>query len=214
MAKETPSDFYPTPIVDQDQRPGVIVRLLIFVVVLVGASIVFALFRERLGDPFLLGMLGVLAMVGVGYLFATAVGFVQVAPRSTNDELAKAFADSMVQGLLVTDLKGRIVYANRAYAEMTGAGTAADVKTVEALLSDLPEASPTVFRLATAVKDGQAGAGESRLMQPIQHGAVQRRPLAIRHDDLGILHALHGLVDKGTRCPRGFRVSPRTAATN
>ena len=40
------------------------------------------MFRERLGDPFLLGMLGVLAMIGVGYLFATAIGFVQIAPRA------------------------------------------------------------------------------------------------------------------------------------
>ena len=102
-------------------RPGVVTRLIVFFFVLTGASVVFAIFRERLGDPFLLGMLGVLAMIGVGYLFATAIGFVQFAPRSTNDELAKAFADTMAQGLLVTDLKGRIIYANRAYADMTGA---------------------------------------------------------------------------------------------
>ncbi|TGS51614.1 PAS domain-containing protein, partial [Mesorhizobium sp. M1D.F.Ca.ET.183.01.1.1] len=94
------------------------------IVVLTGAAIVFGLFRERLGDPFLLGMLGVLAMIGVGFLFATAIGFVQIAPRSTSDELSKAFVDSMSQGLLVTDTKGRVIYANRAYADMTGAASA------------------------------------------------------------------------------------------
>ena len=171
MSRETRSDFYPAPIVDQDMRPGVITRLIVFFVVLTGASIVFALFRERLGDPFLLGMLGVLAMIGVGYLFATAIGFVQVAPRSTNDELAKAFSNSMAQGLIVTDLKGRVIYANRAYAEMTGATMAADVKTVEALLSDVPEASAIVYRLASGIKDGQAGDGEFRLGQAIRPGA-------------------------------------------
>ena len=71
MARETRGDFYPVPIVDQNTRPGAITRLIVFVVVLTGAAIVFGLFRERLGDPFLLGMLGVLAMIGVGYLFAT-----------------------------------------------------------------------------------------------------------------------------------------------
>ncbi|TIL83057.1 MAG: PAS domain-containing protein, partial [Mesorhizobium sp.] len=94
---------------------------------------------------FLLGMLGVLAMIGVGFLFATAIGFVQITPRSTSDELSKAFVDSMSQGLLVTDTKGRVVYANRAYAEMTGAASAADLKTVEGLLSDVPEASVTIY---------------------------------------------------------------------
>ena len=84
MAKETRGDFYPAPIVDQSTRPGAVARLIVFIVVLTGAAIVFGLFRERLGDPFLLGMLGVLAMIGVGFLFATAIGFIQVTPPATN----------------------------------------------------------------------------------------------------------------------------------
>ena len=67
------------------------------------------------------------------------------------------------QGLIVTDLKGRVVYANRAYADMTGATNAADVKTVEGLLSDVPEASAIVYRLAAGLKDGQEGDGEFRV---------------------------------------------------
>ncbi|CDX14553.1 Sensor kinase [Mesorhizobium plurifarium] len=171
MAKEARGDFYPVPIVDQNTRPGAVTRLIVFIVVLTGAAIVFGLFRERLGDPFLLGMLGVLAMIGVGFLFATAIGFVQIAPRSTGDELSKAFVDSMSQGLLVTDTKGRVVYANRAYADMTGAASATDLKTVEGLLSDVPEASMTIYRLASGLRDGQAGDGEFRLAQSIKPGA-------------------------------------------
>ncbi|QKC96727.1 cell cycle histidine kinase CckA [Mesorhizobium sp. NZP2298] len=173
MAKEARGDFYPVPIVDQNTRPGAVTRLITFIVVLTGAAIVFGLFRERLGDPFLLGMLGVLAMIGVGFLFATAIGFVQVTPRSTGDELSKAFVDSMSQGLLVTDTKGRVVYANRAYADMTGASSAADLKTVEGLLSDVPEASVTIYRLASGLRDGQPGDGEFRLAQSIRPGAEQ-----------------------------------------
>jgi two-component system cell cycle sensor histidine kinase/response regulator CckA len=171
MAREPRGDFYPLPIVDQNTRPGAVTRLIVFVVVLTGAAVVFGIFRERLGDPFLLGMLGVLAMIGVGYLFATAIGFVQVAPRSTTDELSKAFVDSMSQGLLVTDTKRRVVYANKAYGEMTGASSAADIKTVENLLSDVPEASSTIYRLASGLRDGIAGDGEFRLSQAIRPGA-------------------------------------------
>ncbi|MER9682391.1 response regulator [Mesorhizobium sp. M0184] len=171
MAKEARGDFYPVPIVDQNTRPGAVTRLIVFIVVLTGAAIVFGLFRERLGDPFLLGMLGVLAMIGVGFLFATAIGFVHITPRSTSDELSKAFVDSMSQGLLVTDTKGRIIYANRTYADMTGAESAADLKTVEGLLSDVPEASVTIYRLASGLRDGQPGDGEFRLAQSIRPGA-------------------------------------------
>ncbi len=171
MAREPRGDFYPLPIVDQNTRPGAVTRLIVFVVVLTGAAVVFGIFRERLGDPFLLGMLGVLAMIGVGYLFATAIGFVQVAPRSTTDELSKAFVDSMSQGLLVTDIKRRVVYANKAYGEMTGTSSAADIKTVENLLSDVPEASSTIERLASGLRDGIAGDGEFRLSQAIRPGS-------------------------------------------
>ena len=172
MAKETRNDFYPVPIVDQAARPDAITRLIIFIVVLTGSAIVFGIFRERLGDPFLVGMLGVLAMIGVGYLFATAIGFVQIAPRSPADGLSKAFVDSMSQGLLLTDVKGRVVYANRAYADMTGATTASDLKTVEGLLSDVPEASSTITQLASGLRDGEANDGEFRLAQSIRPGAA------------------------------------------
>ncbi|MBS3649550.1 response regulator [Pseudaminobacter sp. 19-2017] len=171
MSKETRGDFYPVPIVDHGARPGAIARLVVFIVVLTAAAIVFAIFREYLGDPFLLGMLGVLAMTGVGFLFAAAIGFVQIASRSTTDELSKSFIDSLDHGLLVTDPKGRIIYANRAYAEMTGANSASDVRTVESLLSDVPEAADTIYRLASGIRDGQAGAGEFRMARSIRPGA-------------------------------------------
>ncbi len=171
MAKDSPGDFYPSPLVDQNSRPGAVTRLVVFIVVLAISAVIFSLFRNRVGDPMLLGLLGILAMIGVGYLFATAIGFIQVVPRSTTDDLAKSFVDSMGQGVLVADPKGRVIYANRAYAEMTGASTASDVKTIENLLSDVPEASPVVLKLASGLKDGKAGEGEFRLAQAIRPGS-------------------------------------------
>ncbi|RUM99556.1 response regulator [Pseudaminobacter arsenicus] len=172
MGNEKRGEFYPIPMVDHNSRPGTITRLIIFTVVLTGAAVVFGIFRERFGDPFLLGMLGILAMIGVGYLFATAIGFIEFARRSSTDDLSRAFVDSMAQGLVVTDTKGRIVYANRAYADMTGASTPADLKTVEGLLSDVAEASPTIYRLASGLRDGQAGDGEFRLSQAVRPGSA------------------------------------------
>ena len=170
MAKGKRSDFNPAPVVDNVMRPGAITRLIIFIIVLIGGAFVFGVFRDRFGNPFLLGLLGVLAMIGIGYLFATAIGFVQVAPRSGGGDLSKAFVDSMQQGLLVTDTRGHIVYANRAYGDMTGAGTAADLRTLESILSDMPDASGLVYRLAKGLRDGEAGDGEFRLQQSLRPG--------------------------------------------
>ncbi|MDI6026808.1 response regulator [Corticibacterium sp. UT-5YL-CI-8] len=171
MAKEASKDFYPVPIVDQGERLSAITRLIIFIVVLIISAVVFSVFKEQLGDPFLLGLLGVLAMIGVGYLFATAVGFIQIASRSPADALSRAFVDTMSQGLLLTDSKSRVVYANRAYADMTGASNASNLKTVESLLSDVPEASSIVYRLASGLRDGERGAGEFRLSQALNADA-------------------------------------------
>lgn len=176
MAGETRGELYPAPIVDQNTRPGTITRLIVFIIILTGAAFVFSLFQEQLGDPFLLGMLGILAMIGVGYLFATAIGFLQIAPRSSGSELAKRFMDTMPHGLVITDAKGRIVYANHAWAEMTGATSAMDVKSVDALLGANEEASSTILRVSAALKDGRPGEGEFRLSQPIRTGIEARAP--------------------------------------
>ncbi len=170
MAKQTGGDLYPAPIVDQHARPGVVSRLSIFVIVLAVAAVVFTVFQDRLDERFLLGLLGLLAMIGIGYLFAAAIGFIHIAPRAGGDDLSRAFLDTMGQGVLVTDQKGRVVYANKAYADMTGAASAAEVKTIESLLSDSPEASSTVMRLAAGLRDGRSGDGEFRLTQPIRSG--------------------------------------------
>ncbi|MBN7756187.1 MULTISPECIES: cell cycle histidine kinase CckA [Alphaproteobacteria] len=170
MAKQTGGEIHAAPIVDQSSRPGAITRLIIFIVVLTLSAVAFSVFRDRLGDPFLLGLLGVLAMIGVGFLFATAIGFVQVAPRSAGSELSRAFVDSMEEGLVVADTKGRILYANNAYAQMTGATSVADVKTVDGLLSDNPEAAPVIEKLAAGLRDGRAGDGEFRLTRSIRPG--------------------------------------------
>ena len=46
MARDTNGDFYPVPIVDQNTRPGAIVRLIVFIVVLTVAAVLFGIFRD------------------------------------------------------------------------------------------------------------------------------------------------------------------------
>lgn len=170
MSTENRTETYPTPLVDRNGRPSAITRLIILMIVLTGAAVFFSIFRRQLGDPFLLGLLGVLAMIGVGFLFAAAIGFVHFLPRTASDDLSKAFIDSMEGGIVVTDQKGRIVYANGAYAEMTGAATASDARSIEGLLIDVPEASAAVVRLANGLSDGRAGEAEVRLAQSVRPG--------------------------------------------
>nr|WP_245412380.1 response regulator [Notoacmeibacter ruber] len=157
--------------IDETMQPGPVARLLIFAAVLTAASVAFFLFREQLEEPVLLAFLGLLAMIGVGYLFATVVGIVKIAPRSASDELSRAFVDTMEHGLIVADGRGRIIYANRAWAALTGAVDAKDIRTPRALLGDEPNAGPTVARLEKVLSDGKSGEGEFRLATAIAAGA-------------------------------------------
>ncbi|MCP1197901.1 ATP-binding protein [Notoacmeibacter sp. MSK16QG-6] len=156
--------------IDETMRPGPVARLLIFAAVLTVTSVMFFLFREQLEEPVLLAFLGLLAMIGVGYLFATVVGIVKIAPRSASDELSRAFVDTMAHGLVVTDGRDRIIYANRAWASLTGAIDAKDIRTPRSLLSDEPNAGPIVARLDKLLSDGKSGEGEFRLATAIAPG--------------------------------------------
>ncbi len=171
VRQETAAEkLYPAPMIDETMRPGPVARLLIFAAVLTAAAVAFFLFREQLEEPVLLAFLGLLAMIGVGYLFATVVGIVKVAPRSASDELSRAFVDTMAHGLVVTDSRDRIIYANRAWATLTGAVDARDVRTMRSLLGDEPNAGPTVARLDKLLADGKAGEGEFRLATALAPG--------------------------------------------
>ncbi len=167
MNRDTHSDNYPAPLVDQNNQPGAVLRLMVLGMVLVGAAVIFAYYKERLGEPFLLGMLGILAMIGVFYLFASVMGFVQVTPRSVGDALSKAYVDSMAQGLVVSDSTGHIVYANKSYGDLTGASTVADLKMLPELLENRDEAASVVDMLSMRLADGKPGESEFRLNEKL-----------------------------------------------
>ena len=62
-----------------------------------------------------------LAMVGVFSLFALATGILRVAGKETGNPMLKAVVDEAVDGLLVTDPRGRVIYANAAYLDLIDA---------------------------------------------------------------------------------------------
>ncbi|MCB1383445.1 MAG: response regulator [Notoacmeibacter sp.] len=171
MNSDNQGEFYPVPIVDKGAGPGPVARLVIFAMVLTVAATAFVVFRERIGEPFLLGFLGMLAMIGVGYLFANVTGIVRATPASSGDDLSKAFVDSMPQGIIITDAKERVIYANRAYAATTGATSISDIRTVRTLLADNQEAAETVARLSASLEDGRDDDGEFRLSSALKPGS-------------------------------------------
>src|SRR5215218_8057528 len=97
--------------VDRSELPGHIGLLLLLAGVLVGAALGLSCFNVEQAQPLSLGLLALLAMAGVFFLFALAIGAVQFAGQGARNDLTKWMADTASEGLVVVD-EGRIVYAN------------------------------------------------------------------------------------------------------
>ena len=150
MSKIRQDVQYHAPIVERSSRPGVILRIVLLAIVLTASAGAFIVFKNQLDNEFVLGLLGVLAMVGIFFFVSAMIGFIEIMPASRPDELSRTFVDSQPEGTLITDRKGRIVYANAAYGALTGATRENEAQTLETLFSRDREATEPLIELCRA----------------------------------------------------------------
>ncbi|MBO9194420.1 response regulator [Rhizobium sp. 16-449-1b] len=167
MTKSRQADNFSEPLVDRGGRAGTAVRILLLALVLIGVAAAFVVFKTSLDNEMVLGVLGVLAMVGIFFLVSSIIGFIEVMPQRQSDSLARAFLNSHPDGSLITDEKGRIVYANAAYGALTGARKPTEVQTLEALLSRHRESNEALYRLSNGLREGREGREEFRLLRAL-----------------------------------------------
>ncbi|OCP03447.1 MULTISPECIES: PAS domain-containing sensor histidine kinase [unclassified Ensifer] len=171
MTKLRQSGDYQMPVVDRGVRPGTVLRIVLLAIVLTVSAIAFVIFKNEMENEIVLGILGVLAMVGIFFLVSSVIGFIEVMPQSRPDELARAFLDAHEDGTIVTDRKGRIIYANAAYGALTGAKNAAGIQSLETILSRNREATEAIYRLTNGLHEGKQGHEEFRLLKPLATSA-------------------------------------------
>src|SRR3978361_1551004 len=85
------------------------------------AAVAFMTLGRTQAQPYILGSLALLAMVGLFTLFAFAAGIVRFADRRIDDPIMRSVTDHAFDGIAVTDARGHVVYANGAYLTLTGA---------------------------------------------------------------------------------------------
>jgi two-component system, cell cycle sensor histidine kinase and response regulator CckA len=193
MMKEVKSDSEPSTlsVIDQETRTGDMMRMLVLGIILIAAAALFFVFGDRMAEAFRLGLLGIFAMVGIFYLFASVIGIIRIAPRSTNNEMSRVLLDSSSEGTLVNDARGRIVYANKAYADISGARSAAEVRSLESVLNAYPEAFEASERMTQSVQNGQNALEEVRLSRGLGKNAASKgvwyriKAKALRLPDIG-----------------------------
>jgi two-component system, cell cycle sensor histidine kinase and response regulator CckA len=156
----------PAPPVDRIERtvnPFVVAFL---VLCLAGAIAALWLAPHPAGVMILSWLMVALAAFGALGLLLFAFGLLQFPSRAARLDTTKAIADSSPDGLLVSDLEGRIVYANEAYRALSGARAPSELRPVERLFTGSPDVSESVYRLSQAAKSGGRATEELRLAPP------------------------------------------------
>src|SRR5450432_838574 len=164
------------------RRGGSIVLVLLVAAGLVAVAVALMTIGRAQAQPYILGLLALLAMIGLFNLFAYAAGIIRFADRATDDPVKGRIADQAYDGLAVTDPRGHVVYSNAAYLALTGAATALDARPIERVFIGNPDVSEAVFRLLKSAREGKQQQEEVRIAG--QDGA-QGRWLRMRVRPLG-----------------------------
>jgi two-component system, cell cycle sensor histidine kinase and response regulator CckA len=174
MTAETDSHPSPKPFAAHEpaRRGGSIVLVLLVAAAIVAIAVVLMTIGRAQAQPYILGVLALLAMVGLFNLFAFAAGIIRFTDRTADDPVMGRIADHAHDGLAVTDSRGHVVYSNAAYLALTGAATAQDVRPVERVFIGNPDVSEAVFRLLKAAREGKRQQEEVRIAG--QNGAHGR----------------------------------------
>ncbi len=152
---------------DRTERAGSPGLVLLFAACLVGPIAAFSILPKDQAGTMVIGLLTILAIIGIFALFGYAVGFFQFSGQAARNDLTRLICDSEPEGAIVTDNAGKILYANEAYMRLSGARDVSQLKAVERLLSGSSDVSESIYRLAQAAREGKRNTEELRLAPPL-----------------------------------------------
>src|SRR3954465_7674920 len=175
----SPTEPFAAP--EPARRSGSIVLVLLVAAGIVAVAVALMTIGRAQAQPFFLGVVALLARVGLFNLFAFAAGIIRFTDRAADDPVMGRIADHAHDGLAVTDSRGHVVYSNAAYLALTGAATAQEVRPIERVFIGNPDVSEAVFRLLKGAREGKRQQEEVRIAgQDGAHGRWLRmrvRPL-------------------------------------
>jgi two-component system cell cycle sensor histidine kinase/response regulator CckA len=154
---------YAEPAADQTSREGNVGLVVALALGLAVAAVALAMISREMAEPFVLAILGGLAVVGVFCLFAGAVGILHFGQNQARNDVTKAFVDNLPQGALIADQSGRVLYANEAYRNLLGLEPGMVVQPPDRAFAGNAYLAEQIFRLSRAAQQGRALREEFRL---------------------------------------------------
>ncbi|MBN8958927.1 MAG: response regulator [Rhizobiales bacterium] len=155
MALQDVSDRQEFSRIESGQRDGSVGLVLVVALLLVAAAIGLVFIGRDQAATYILILLAALAVVGVFSLFAGAAGILRLAGNGVTNPLLKAVVEMAHDGIVVTDPRGRVVYANAAYLSLINAGDETEARPVERVFVGDPDISEAVYRLVKAAREGR-----------------------------------------------------------
>jgi len=152
-AQRRPKSFY---------RPVGGIRRIGLVTLAVALAIAGIALAARPGSAAVgLALLGILSAIGLASLFAAAAGMFGLV-RETASEASALVADTIDEGIAVSDRGGRVIYSNAAYTGFVGRAG----RTPERAMTSNRDAADALYRLSQAAGQGKTASEEVRVAEP------------------------------------------------
>ncbi len=130
-------------------------------VALIAASAAFML--RASAPPWVLFAGGAAAAVGLFTLFGVGAGLVHFGSMSRQRAFLDGLTDAVGDPMVVTDAKGRAVYANGPFIKLASEAGAGRLVGMDVLYAGYPEFAEPIYQLAQAVQEGKSGEREIRI---------------------------------------------------
>lgn len=159
--------------------------------------ILYLVFSEQGASPTaLLIVLSGFAALGIAGILALVLGFLRISGRAPMPGWADQFLDEDAQGLIYTNPKGQVMYANAAYGALIGTQDGQQIRLPDRVFGTQADAADIMYQLLRTVAAGKVGDADVRLARGAADEGEPRwyhltvRPLAlsgqaVSHDDGG-----------------------------
>ncbi len=153
---------YPEP-VNTGNSGGNLVRVVLLALFFIVAAVGFSVFGNQNSSQWIMLFLGILAIIGVFCLFALASGLFRVSSGVEGKTQTRMLMDSSSDGVVITNKKGVVSYANQSYLHLSGQVSSGAPVGVARLFAQQPEAGEAIYRLSRAAQEGRHAMEDIRL---------------------------------------------------
>ncbi|MGI9482020.1 MAG: hypothetical protein ACR2OR_06655, partial [Hyphomicrobiales bacterium] len=136
-------------------RKGAPVVAILLGLLLAAAAAMFAFRFQGDAPDWLLGAAAFVGAAGLCAVIGWIGGFVHFGRASREIVFFESTINAIEDAAVVTDMSGRVAFANGRYGELAADGSGKNVAGIENLYAGYPEISGQIYRLAQSAKGGK-----------------------------------------------------------